>query len=291
MTIPYETYSKKIISYKNIVKVLYFQANNSKKTLKENKNKLFFDENGVIIDKETYYLSKSLARTKRNIKNIVLCTDWDYFITLTIDPKKYDSTVLDIAKKLIQYFERELRKHKCDYILIPEYHGDKSKLHFHGLVKGDLPIVDSGCVKIKEIKKPLRYETALKNGFDLTKAKKIFNVPNWKYGFASVIKVGESALDNEKLANYITKYITKDLLTIFNKHRYYCSKNVARPRVLIETSEVIFNGVPPVLNNYGELINEYHNDYCFVQLYEKPKNIDFAFDDENKVATFINSPF
>ena len=53
----------------------------------------------------------------------------------------------------------------------------------------------------------------------------IYNLPGWKYGFSTVIKLdGRSAI-----VKYVTKYITKDPVAhMREKHRYYASRNLNR---------------------------------------------------------------
>ena len=44
------------------------------------------------------YLRQSMSRTKRVIFEYALCNEFEYFITLTFDRKKYDSTNLKLLK-------------------------------------------------------------------------------------------------------------------------------------------------------------------------------------------------
>ena len=64
--------------------------------------------------------------------------------------------------------------------------------------------------------------------------KEIYNINNrsFKYGFTTATKIEST----EKVSNYITKYITKELITMSKRqHRYLYSKNLAKPQ-----SETLF---------------------------------------------------
>ena len=58
------------------------------------------------------------------------------------------------------------------------------------------------------------------------------NKRSFKYGFTTATKIEST----EKVSNYITKYITKELITMSKgQHRYLYSKNLAKPQ-----SETLF---------------------------------------------------
>ena len=64
--------------------------------------------------------------------------------------------------------------------------------------------------------------------------KEIYNINkrSFKYGFATATQIEST----EKVSNYITKYITKELITMSKgQHRYLYSKNLAKPQ-----SETLF---------------------------------------------------
>jgi len=76
----------------------------------------------------------------------------------------------------------------------------------------------------------LKFENSgiVKNG------KEIYNINkrSFKYGFTTATKIEST----EKVSNYITKYITKELITMSKgQHRYLYSKNLAKPQ-----SETLF---------------------------------------------------
>ena len=167
-------------------------------------------------------IQSSVNRTVNQIYSIARANKWDYFITLTIDPKKLDNTDFNLVSEKLNIWTNNLKKRYAPdlkYILVPELHKDKTKWHFHGLFAdiGQMPLAFSGKTCIGKfvydyVKKPY--------------ATKIFNLPLWKYGFSTATKINDSS----KASSYITKYITKDISHILqNQHRYLASQNTDRP--------------------------------------------------------------
>lgn len=155
----------------------------------------------------------SLKQTKNRIYDIARSNEWEWFITLTFDRKKVDSSDYEEVTKKLTAFLNNLQKRTCPnlkYLIVPELHADGKHYHFHGLI--------SNC-----------------NGFHFTYSGKndkngtpIYNITNWKVGFTTATRVQ----DTQRVSSYITKYITKECCAVLkNKKRYYCSHNVERPAV------------------------------------------------------------
>ena len=167
-------------------------------------------------------IKSSVNRTVNQIYTISRVNKWEYFITLTIDPKKLDNTDFNLVSEKLNIWTNNLKKRYAPdlkYIIVPELHKDKSKWHFHGLFAniGKMPLTFSGKVCVGKfvydyVKKPF--------------ATKIYNIPLWKYGFSTTTIIRDSS----KASSYITKYITKDLSHILqNQHRYLASQNIDKP--------------------------------------------------------------
>lgn len=150
----------------------------------------------------------SLNRTKQMIYEYALNNQWEYFVTLTFDSEKIKHDRTDYKKCIhtLKCWLNHIKARKCPelmYLAIPELHKDGA-VHFHLLMAqcGELEFVDS---------------------HHRIKGQRIYNLKNWRYGFSSASKV----LDSVRCANYITKYISKDLC-IHEKYmsRYYKSNNL-----------------------------------------------------------------
>ena len=124
----------------------------------------------------------SLSRTKRNIREISLCNNFEYFATITVNSENADRFSLDECQELLRKKFKKLKRNNSNfaYIFITEKHKDGA-FHFHGLIKGidNFYINDNGYL-----------------------SHKIFD----EIGFNSFSKINNYI----KCCNYITKYITKD---------------------------------------------------------------------------------
>lgn len=154
-----------------------------------------------------YKLLNSLSRSRSKIFEYAYCNNFDYFVTLTLNPEKYD--VYDLKKyiKDLSQFIRDYRKKynvNIQYLLIPERH-KSGAWHLHGLIK-NLPFS----------------HLSINNN----------NYLDWKnysdkFGYMSLSPVQSKI----KVSKYITKYITKSIFSqsiINNKNQkiYYVSRGL-----------------------------------------------------------------
>lgn len=160
-----------------------------------NKKNNFVDVNSEEVKK------CSLSRTKRNIRELALCNDFEYFATFTVNSEKCDRYVLnDVQDKLKKILHKIKRNNKdFAFLIITEKHKDGA-FHFHGLVKGitDLYINDNGYL-----------------------SSKIFDN---ELGFNSFSKIK----DYTKCCNYILKYITKDCIKNSHNQIYISSRGLKK---------------------------------------------------------------
>ncbi len=191
------------------------------------------------------HLMQSISRTKKTVYEYALCNDFDFFITLTFDRKKYDSSDLKELKRIVGQWLSNYKKRinpNIKYLIIPELHKDNKHFHFHGLI--------SNINDITEFKKS-------------RKGIMRYNWTPWhdKFGFTSL----EEIRDKDAVSKYITKYITKDVIQTFNKHRYLCSKGLKKPKTIFEITHYIEempcdfeNDFVRIknLNSYEEFYNE-----------------------------------
>jgi len=150
----------------------------------------------------------SLMRSKTRITDYTLANDFDLFCTFTFDPKRVDSLDVNKAKEVMSNWLHNSRKLSPDlkYLIVAELH-KSGRIHFHALFKNYLgPLTDSKKAKNNRI---------------------IFNISNWYYGFSTAVKIDNIG----KVSSYMQKYITKDMLKIGNKKRYWGSRNLIKPKV------------------------------------------------------------
>lgn len=151
-------------------------------------------------------ISRSKRRAKKHLFDYILCNNFTNFCTLTLNPKEIDrNDYAAIMRRLSQYLDNRVRRNGLKYVGVPELHKNGG-FHFHFLTNDVLPLVDSGTVIRPDRAKPVRVETARRQGYDLNACRKVYNISDWRLGFTtSIYTYGEP----EAVANYIGKYITK----------------------------------------------------------------------------------
>lgn len=190
---------------------------------------------------EAQKLDNNISRAKSLIFEYAYCNKWDYFITLTISPDQYDrydlaAYIKDLGKWLSNY--KTNHGSKIQYILIPEQHKDGA-WHMHGLISGILP------------KHLIRNEHGYLDWPMYAK----------KFGFCSL----DPLRDHEAVSKYITKYVTKELLSrSYGQRTYYCSKGLQR-------AEVLFR-IPNANDDVIEWDFEHPEGFCKTSLVD---NLDF----------------
>lgn len=166
-------------------------------------------------------MENAFSRARSMIKQYGLCNKWDYFVTLTLDKKKYNRYELGVFRKDLAQFIRDMRKkygsednRRLSFVLVPENHKDGA-WHMHGLIYG-LP--ESAVEPFRRGEHP---DYLVNNGF--------LNWPDYakKFGFVSlgVIK------DQISTVLYTTKYINKDveaLAELKGEHLYMASRPLAK---------------------------------------------------------------
>lgn len=175
-------------------------------------------------------LEASVSRTRTTIFELALCNDWEWFVTLTLNPERHNRQDLQTYKrKLSNWIKNYNRLHKTKilYLFIPELHSDKETWHMHGLMMG-LPEGHLEAFNLEQ-KLPVNILIELKKG-DI-----IYNWPayNKAFGFITISAIR----DAESVSKYITKYITKDLVKNgieLNNHLYYCSQGLKRAEKLYQ---------------------------------------------------------
>ncbi|MGI6612437.1 MAG: rolling circle replication-associated protein [Candidatus Nanosyncoccaceae bacterium] len=177
----------------NLYKVSYFPSRLKKKS----RERVSYKPNGRF--------DESLSRSRSKIFEYAYCNDFDYFVTLTLDPFKRDTKDLKSYISALSRFVRYCRSEyglDLQYLLIPEKHKSGS-WHFHGLIKG-----------------LTRDHLVLNNHGYL-------DWPAYKnrFGYISL----SSVKSKERVSKYITKYLTKSFsCTDFAKGEklYYCSRGL-----------------------------------------------------------------
>lgn len=148
----------------------------------------------------------NLNKSREAVFDIAYLNDFDYFCTFTIDDKKIDASDYDLCgKKLVNWLRNGVSRRGFKYLLVPELGEENGRLHFHGLLSGDLLLSDSGhCTKSD---------------------RRIYNSDAWGYGWSTAIELYG---DRKNLAKYMTKYFTKNTKRILGNYYYAGGKGLKR---------------------------------------------------------------
>lgn len=208
-------------------------------------------------EKNANYLDqrqRHLYEVRRKINDYARNNDFQYFVTLTFDPKqcgKDNDLRFDLMKRWLDRLRKQAKYYHKDfrYLFVPELHkgnGENSQtVHWHGLIGGYCPkLIDSGKVN-----------KTSKNSY-----RKIYNLENWEYGFSNVQKVTSRI----GVANYIQKYMTKELLDSpvrKNKKKYWVSKNLELPKQYFVNYDFNFDIKPSFENDICSIYELSENDF------------------------------
>lgn len=170
-----------------------------------------WEEEGAKKKKEPSAEGACAERAKRRarcaLRDIALSTPFSFFVTFTLDQTKierHDPAV--ILKTLNRWLDNNVRRKGLCYILVPEYH-KKGGIHFHGFINDVFSAVDSGHVD--------------------RLGHTIFNLPAWKFGFSTAIRLYG---DRFQAVSYVCKYISKSDEKIGGRW-YYSGGALRRPEI------------------------------------------------------------
>lgn len=164
-----------------------------------------------IQDKALHSYFVSFNRTKNKIYNYARANKWEWFITITFNPKFIDSFNYDevciFMKWWLNHMNHINKGQKLTYLIVPEKH-KSGRYHLHGVFSG----LDMSVWKFQYS----RHST--KSGIP------IFNVGGFPYGFTTATQVQSTT----RVSHYIAKYITKDMFdSIKNKKRYWVTRSAS----------------------------------------------------------------
>jgi hypothetical protein len=175
-------------------------------------------------------LIRAIRNAQTNLYNIVEYNDFELFTTFTF--KKYRHDQDKCCRTMRDWIKNQKRRvGSFEHLIIPEFHADKQALHFHGLLQGySGELIDSG-------KKTKRGQN-------------IYNIKGYRSGFTTAVKINPE--EYERVARYVTKYMTKDMPERFGQHRYWRSSGMKSPPE---------QDNPPDWYLRKKPFNSYRNDY------------------------------
>ncbi len=186
-------------------------------------------------------LERSMRRSITNIKDYVMCNDFELFVTFTFRDDRYN-----VGTKRAQMHDwlrnQQKRYGQYEYLLVMELHKDGA-VHFHAL--------------LKNYKGKLRHSRSAKTGKLLTKrGEQIYELPSFTLGFSNVQKI--RGQDKTKIAYYVTKYITKDMPVLPGMNRFWVSARLKSPLVVYNPPAWFHDEIPVFAHS-----SEYGTTYIF----------------------------
>lgn len=174
---------------------------------------------------------REMNKTKRHVMDLALNNRFTYFITLTFarSPDNQNEYGLEDEYRfetMHKWLKKMVRKHgKFNYIVVPERH-KSGEVHFHMIA--DLP----STVELVQGTNAKTGKPMIRKGY------KVYNLPEWEYGFTDV----EAIRSSNGVARYVTKYFTKDLALSpvrCGKKKYWQSSGLKAPeRIYLTPTEI-----------------------------------------------------
>lgn len=161
--------------------------------------------------KNNQKLKNNISRALTTCREIALSNDWQYFITLTLDPTKYDRFDLCKWHKDLSVFFRLYNRHfNCSikYLLVPERHSNGA-WHMHGLIAG---IQDSSIVT--NVNGYISWDEYCK-----------------RFGYCSLGSIKNSVAVSFYISKHLGKQLYNGVLDL-NSHLYYCSRGLSRGQLV-----------------------------------------------------------
>lgn len=205
-----------------------FKQNN----LELNKNDRFFSKTVKKIEEKEEKTSNNndtaISRARRNLYDLIRCNPFSYFCTLTFNNEYVEREDYQaVIRKFNQWTDNRVRRKGLIYCGVVERHHQSNGLHFHILTNDKISLIDSGTVKCKGRKKPIKISTADRYKIPVEERKTVYNINDWSYGFSTAIQItgDEKGI---KIASYLRKYLTKDFEKIGGRY-YYSGGNLRKP--------------------------------------------------------------
>lgn len=239
---PWEQYNTKTKVYPNGATAITYCShaifNTGAEEIKAGEGKILYEKSASDNSESADRREDVYKRVKEKVFDIIYCNQWEYFLTITIDPKKMDSSSpSEVMKNLSTWLYYQTKHYDLSYILVPERFKKSNGIHAHALISaGDLGLEFSGRIRIG--KQSLKQEYCDRTGIAYTEYDKIYNATAWPYGFSTAIKVSNN---DGALSTYLSKYITKNADMIFGRY-YWSSRNIEREPA-IELSNTDFEAV------------------------------------------------
>ena len=164
-------------------------------------------------------IMRSVRRSRTVISDYILSNDFEMFVTFTFNPKKvnrYDLNACYLKMQSWLWRQQKKSNNEMKYIIVPEKHKDGA-IHFHAVMSN--------------------YPGLIKKTNVIQNNRRVYNLTSFRFGFSNMQYLDD---DKQKVAAYVCKYITKDMITVSNRRRYWASKNLQKPAKYYNEADALF---------------------------------------------------
>lgn len=136
---------------------------------------------------------RSVRRSRTVISDYILSNDFEMFVTFTFNPKKvnrYDLNACYLKMQSWLWRQQKKSNNEMKYIIVPEKHKDGA-IHFHAVMSN--------------------YPGLIKKTNVIQNNRRVYNLTSFRFGFSNMQYLDD---DKQKVASYVCKYITKDMITV-----------------------------------------------------------------------------
>lgn len=194
---------------------------------------------------------KEIENNKRAIQKVydyARSNDFDWFVTLTFDGSKVDRyDYEDVANALKTWTKDLCIVGECSWLIVPEQHEDGA-YHFHGLIKGYLPVTPA----INPYTQKLLID---KSG------NQIYNIDSYTIGYTTATKIK----DRKRTASYLAKYLTKEITVPKGRKRYWASRDLNIPIEHYTVMSTYEFGALLESSRYSKVIRSPYGDFVLAE--------------------------
>lgn len=174
-------------------------------------------------------MERARRRAAARVRDIALCNDFAYFVTLTLDASqinRYD--IGPVLSHMRTWLDNRVRRKGLAYVLVPEHHKDGA-VHFHGFfTRRGAQMIDSGTLAIIGAKRPRKPRSAAQRAeWCAQGAHVVYNVEDWTLGYSTAIPVYG---DYAAAVSYCCKYVGKEGAKIGGRW-YYSGGDLRGPEI------------------------------------------------------------
>ena len=158
---------------------------------------------------------RSIRRTRKALKDYVVCNEFDIFATFTMANDRLNDS--KSKKRFSTWLKNQRDRYgKFRYIVVAERHKKDGALHFHALIGG--------------YNGKLVYAINPHTGEMISDGHGGFvrNFVTYTRGHTTAKSINDKE-SKTKTAYYLQKYINKDMVIIFGQNRYWASKGLKKP--------------------------------------------------------------